>query len=132
MLNSSHIVVTIADGGVEDGSATYGTPVNISCAIRDWALNLGSTRISNTTRCATIETTAFLRERATIDVAVDIPDDGLAYFGFTVKRYFQVIVKEITTATARTYNCVLTANNVTSPFDALQAQRVTLEVQSVA
>lgn len=133
MLNSSHIVVTIADGGVEDGSASYASPAtDISCAIRDWTLSIGATRISSTTRCATIETTAFLRERGTITCTVDIPDSGTPHFGTTAKRYFQIVVKEITSATARTYNCVLTQNELSSPMDALQRQSVTLEIQAVS
>ena len=132
MLVGVDLVLTLESGGAEDGTPTWATPVDISCATREYRSPNRAITVDTTTRCATLVTNKGIRAQRDVSISIDVPDSGVALFGTAVNTYWRVSVKFITSATAEVLICVLRENEISSPAEGRDVQTVRLEVQSVS
>lgn len=123
-------VTIVADAGGEDGAYTFGTPVDVSCAIRSFSTPNSAVVVDTTTRCATLVTNRGIRSNRTVDMVIDLPDTGTLYFGTVVNKVWQIVVKWNASSTAETLVCALRENNPSSDADGRATQTVKLQVLS--
>lgn len=128
MLLGTDLVVTAASGGAEDGSYTFGTATNISCALREFSTPNTSIAVDTTTRCATLTTNRGIRASRKVTVSIDVPDDGTPTFGTSVNTVWQFVVKYISTGTSETLNAAIRENAISAPADGRQVQTVSFDV----
>lgn len=128
MLLGVDLVVTAASGGAEDGSYTFATAVDISCAIRDFASPNTSIKVDTTTRCATLVTSRGVRAERKITLSIDVPDSGTPTFGTSVNTVWQFVVKYISTGSSETMNAAIRENNISSAADGRQVQSMSFDV----
>lgn len=128
MLLGVDLVVTVASGGAEDGSYTFGTASDVSCALRSFSTPNQAVTVDTTTRCATLTTTRGTRATRTVDMVIDVPDSGALVFGSSVNTVWQIIVKWVSTGSAETLNCALRSNTPSSDADGRQTQTVRFDV----
>ncbi len=126
--------VTIEDdaGSTEDGSYTFGTPTDVSCAIRSFSTPNTAVVVDTTTRCATMVQDKGIRSDRKVDMVIDLPDTGTPYFGTVVNKIWQIVVKWNSSSTAETLVCALRSNNISSDADGRAIQTVSFRVLSVS
>jgi hypothetical protein len=132
MLLGTDLVVTAASGGAEDGTYTFGTAVDISCALREFSTPNTSIAVDTTTRCATLTTSRGIRASRKVTLSIDVPDSGTPTFGTSVNTAWQFVIKYISSGSTETLSAAIRENSISSSADGRQVQSVSLDVFTVA
>jgi hypothetical protein len=128
MLLGTDLVVTVGSGGAEDGTYTFATAVDISCALREFSSPNTSIKVDTTTRCATLVTSRGIRAERKVTLSIDVPDSGTPTFNTA----WQFVIKYITTGSSETLQAAIRENTISSSADGRQVQSVSFDVFAVS
>jgi hypothetical protein len=132
MLLGTDLLVTVGSGGAEDGTYTFATAVDISCALREFSSPNTSIKVDTTTRCATLVTSRGIRAERKVTLSIDVPDSGTPTFGTSVNTVWQFVIKYITTGSSETLQGAIRENSISSSADGRQVQSVSFDVLAVS
>lgn len=117
-------VLAVANGGAVDGTATYGTAVNVKCYCESYERDSDSGEINVTARCDDDEQNVPTSESVQVTLVLTSPAAGFLIPDSWKRQYIQIIATMVASGDTFTDNLKVKSIRISSPKDGIVTQTV--------
>jgi hypothetical protein len=121
-------IISLFEGGVQDGTPTYGTEQVITAFCTDFSVDGSIETVNQKGRSDTSDKHRFLSSSTRVRCTLRVPVGGATVPLSHLGRYYKVEFKEDSTATETVLEGILSTCNLTSPENGEQTQVIEIMV----